>query len=72
MEIGLHFTPLNLKIYKYIQNEVFNKIKTPGSNFTCSKKRKNLNLLRLLENLLTQRSFQITFTKEETYWLKKE
>ena len=30
MEIGLHFTPLNLKIYKYIQNEVFKQIKMPG------------------------------------------
>ena len=41
MEIGLHFTPPNLKIYKYIQNEVFQIIKMSGGNVICSKKRKN-------------------------------
>ena len=50
MEIGLHFTPPNLKIYKYIQNEVFQIIKMPGGMLFVQKREKIILILSLTEH----------------------
>ena len=38
--MGLHFTPLNLKIYKYLQIEVFQKSKCLGGILLVQKREK--------------------------------